>query len=180
MQVQTLAQLKQFCTENAIVVEGDRRLRATWEKAVEAFQSAQDAAAIAVESAIYSDIPQRAVEVGQAIAEVVQIGWATATSDEAKRLYRNGAIALFEFLMVCAYIFVSACEWAVESGRIVREGYDDTIPGIQEMSAEVLEEMAIERRTIAAWLPEVVFAWSWLQLGVKPEEVPNPGIDARI
>jgi hypothetical protein len=40
----SFAQLKQFASENNLIIEGDKRLRATWEKAVELFQSTKEAA----------------------------------------------------------------------------------------------------------------------------------------
>lgn len=39
-----IAQLKSFCTENEIVVEGNKRLRSTWESAIALYEATKEAA----------------------------------------------------------------------------------------------------------------------------------------
>jgi hypothetical protein len=95
-------------------------------------------------------------------------------SDDAKAFYREFAINALT-VAICAVIllgdagvylyrgFVTAAKIAYESGQIVGDGYYSAIPGIEELSDEIIAEMENEGRQIKAMLPEAVFAIAFAQ-----------------
>lgn len=65
------------------------------------------------------------------------------------------------------FAFFTLCQWAIESGRIVREGYDmgDLV---QVTSDTVLAEMESDRRELSPACPDAIFPLAFFNTFVNP------------
>lgn len=160
----SLADLKKQAIALNAKIEGDRRLRATWIRAIELAQAAIASTAQAVDEFTGYPIAQAVGTTVEAMGEAYEIAhdrfvipteksiafcWNAATSEKAIRLYLDAAIALMRF-----------CFLLYRSGMVCREWYDS----LREESHEICiyEAIAAQVETKAIWVAKEIEFWVWV------------------
>lgn len=113
----SIAQLREFATNNQIVVEGDRRFRETFEKAIALFLSAKDAVAELVQETIAG-----AVECVQEVATydnaVIAANFANVWSRRTTRFFAE--FLWSAFLITIALVMLAIDVWQNRNEAIVQ------------------------------------------------------------
>ena len=109
----SIAELRKFASENSLVIEGDRRLRSTYEKAIALFISIKDQASAFLDSQEMSEIKAAASEAAQeAIAQTSAKVKEVVTAENAMKATMLTARVLWSITLVAIAIVVLAIDWA--------------------------------------------------------------------